>query len=216
MVIPVGGPSHRSASGPSLGTRAPCDRCVNQRPLLKCKPGTAKGKSTACEPCYKAKASCSWTKAAGGVAWKQRRMEAKEHDKEDDKEDDEDDGEGDFVIPPALMQEHRYALGALTTTLSTLLKEFKGYNCEQWDLQACQVRGLKALQREMKKANALKVKELKVTTKGKEKAAEVPEELSESGDEEEQIEGKGSEGREAVEGEDRDVEMGTVPSASVM
>ncbi|KAG6326402.1 hypothetical protein ID866_12687, partial [Astraeus odoratus] len=122
----------------------------------------ARGKSTACEACCKAKASCSWSKAAGGVTWKQRRTEAKEDDGEDDKGDDEDDGEGDFTVLPALAQEHRDMLGALTTTLSALLKEFKGYHCEQWDLHARQVKGLKALQREMRKANALKAKELEV------------------------------------------------------
>ncbi|KAG6326981.1 hypothetical protein ID866_12108 [Astraeus odoratus] len=216
VVIPVGGPSHRSASGPSSGTRAPCDRCVNRRPLLKCEPGTVKGKSTTCKPCCKAKASCSWMKAAGGAAWKQRRMEAKEDDEEDNEEDNEDNGKGDFTVPPALVQEHRDMLGTLTTTLSVLLKEFKGYHHKQWDLQAHQVRGLKALQREMKKANALKAKELKVTTKGKEKAVEVPEELSESSNEEEQIKGEGSKGGEAIEGEDGDVEMGAAPLASVM
>ncbi|KAG6327941.1 hypothetical protein ID866_11148, partial [Astraeus odoratus] len=218
MVIPAGGSMCRSASGLSSGTRAPCDRCASQRPLLKCEPGVAKGKSTACEPCHKAKASCSWSKAAGGAMWKRRRMEAKEDNGEDKEEDDEDDDEGDFVVLLALMQEHRDMLSAWTTTLSVLLKEFKGYHHEQWDLQACQVRGLKALQREMKKANALKVRELKATTKGKEKAAEVPEESSESSNEEEQIKGKGGKGREVVEGEDgdADVEMGTAPSASVM
>ncbi|KAG6328164.1 hypothetical protein ID866_10925 [Astraeus odoratus] len=152
-----------------------------------------------------------WSKAAGGAMQKQRRMEAKE-------DDEDNDDEGDFTVLLALTQEHRDALGALTTTLSALLKEFKGYHHKQWDLQAHQVKGLKALQREMKKANALKVRELKATTKVKEKAAEVPEESSESGDEEEQIKGKGSEGREVVKGEDADadVEMGAAPSASVM
>ncbi|KAG6327829.1 hypothetical protein ID866_11260 [Astraeus odoratus] len=73
-------------------------------------------------------------------------------------------------------------------TLSVLLKEFKGYCHEQWDLQACQMRGLKALQKEMKKANTLKVKELEATTKGKKKTVEVSEESLESGNEEEEIE----------------------------
>ncbi|KAG6326493.1 hypothetical protein ID866_12596, partial [Astraeus odoratus] len=121
MIIPAGGSMCRSASG------------------------MAKGKSTACKSCHKAKASCSWSKAAGGVLHKWRRMQTKEDDGEDD---NEDDGEGDFAVPPALAQEHRDALGALMTTLSTLLKEFKGYCHDQWDLQACQVRGLKALQKE--------------------------------------------------------------------
>ncbi|KAG6326348.1 hypothetical protein ID866_12741 [Astraeus odoratus] len=163
----------------------------------------ARGKSTACKPCCKAKASCSWSKAAGGVTWKQRRTEAKEDNREDNKGDDEDDGEGDFMVPPALAQEHRDMLGALMTTLSTLLKEFKGYCHEQWDLHACQVKGLKALQREMRKANALKVKELKVTTKGKEKVTEVMEKSSESSNEEEQAKGKGGEDGDG----DRDIEM---------
>ncbi|KAG6326555.1 hypothetical protein ID866_12534 [Astraeus odoratus] len=127
-----------------------------------------------------------------------------------DEGDDEDDGEGDFVVPPALMQEHRDALGALTMTLSTLLKEFKGYRREQWDLHTRQVKGLKALQREMRKANALKAKELKVTTKGKEKVTEVMEESSESGDEEEQAKGEGGEDRDG----DGDIEMGAGPLAS--
>ncbi|KAG6326038.1 hypothetical protein ID866_13051, partial [Astraeus odoratus] len=132
--------------------------------------GTAKGKLTTCEPCHKVKVSCSWSKAAGGATWKQRRMEAKEDNREDNEEDDEDNGKEDFMVPPALAQEHRDTLGTLTMTLSVLLKEFKGYHCKQWDLQAHQVRGLKALQKEMKKANALKAKELEATTKGKEKA----------------------------------------------
>ncbi|KAG6328373.1 hypothetical protein ID866_10716 [Astraeus odoratus] len=146
-----------------------------------------------------AKKEADWLKAAGGAMQNRRRMEAKENDDEDDEEDDEDNGEGDFVVPPALVQEHRDTLSTLMTTLSALLKEFKGYCHEQWDLQACQVRGLKALQREMKKANALKVKELEATTKGKEKVAEVPEESLESGNEGEQIEGEGGEGGEAIE-----------------
>ncbi|KAG6325996.1 hypothetical protein ID866_13093, partial [Astraeus odoratus] len=37
------------------------------------------------------------------------------------------EGEGSFVVPPALVQEHRDALGTLTMTLSALLKEFKRY-----------------------------------------------------------------------------------------
>ncbi|KAG6327790.1 hypothetical protein ID866_11299 [Astraeus odoratus] len=191
MIIPAGGLTHRSTSG------------------------TAKGKLTACESCHKVKASCSWSKAAGGVLHKWRRMQTKEDDGEDD---EEDNGKGDFVVPPALVQEHRDTLGALTTTLSVLLKEFKGYCHDQWDLQAHQVRGLKALQKEMKKANALKVKELEISTKGKERAAELLEELSESGEEEEEVE-DGNEGG-VTEGEgnngDRDMEMGAVPSASIM
>ncbi|KAG6328051.1 hypothetical protein ID866_11038 [Astraeus odoratus] len=168
----------------------------------------AKGKSTTCEPCHKVKVSCSWSKAAGGATQKHRRMQSKEDDRDnEDDEDDEAEGKGDFVVPPALMQEHRDMLGALMMTLSMLLKEFKGYHHDQWDLQAHQVRGLKALQKEMKKANALKVKELKATTKGKEKAAEVSEESLESGNEEEQMEGKGGKG-------DGDVKMGAGPSAS--
>ncbi|KAG6326070.1 hypothetical protein ID866_13019 [Astraeus odoratus] len=109
------------------------------------------------------------------------------------------------------MQEHRDTLGALMT-LSALLKEFKGYCCEQWDLHACQVKGLKALQREMRKANALKVKELEVTTKGKEKVTEVTEESLESGNEEEQAEGEGGKDGDG----DGDIEMGAGPSASAM
>ncbi|KAG6327566.1 hypothetical protein ID866_11523 [Astraeus odoratus] len=218
MVIPAGGSMHRSISGLSSGTQAPCDRCVSQRPLLRCIPGMAKGKSTTCKSCHKVKVSCSWSKAAGGVAHKWRRTQTKEDDGEDNKEDDEDDGEGDFVVPPALAQEHRDALGALTTTLSALLKEFKGYCHDQWDLQAHQVRGLKALQKEMKKANALKAKELKISTKGKEKAAELSEESSESSEEEEEAE-DGNEGGAAEGGGnngDRDVEMGAAPLASAM
>ncbi|KAG6326726.1 hypothetical protein ID866_12363 [Astraeus odoratus] len=169
MVIPAGGSTHR------------------------CVPGMAKGKSTACESCHKAKVSCSWSKAAGGVVHKQRRTQTKEDDGEDDKEDDKDDGEGDFAVPPALELEHRDLLSALTMTLSTLLKEFRGYRHDQWDLQACQVRGLKALQKEMKKANALKAKELEISTKGKEKAAELSEESLESSEKEEEVE-DGNEG----------------------
>ncbi|KAG6326889.1 hypothetical protein ID866_12200, partial [Astraeus odoratus] len=106
----------------------------------------------------------------GGSSHRPRRN----RDDEDNK-DNEAEGECDFAVPPALTQEHRDMLSALMTTLSALLKEFKGYCHKQWDLQACQVRGFKALQREMRKANALKAKELEATTKGKEKAAEVTE-----------------------------------------
>ncbi|KAG6328387.1 hypothetical protein ID866_10702, partial [Astraeus odoratus] len=132
--------------------------------------------------------TCSWLKAAGGMTCKQRRTQTKEDDEEEDEDDDEDDSERDFMVPLALMQEHRDMLGTLMMTLGALLKEIRGYHCEQWDLHACQVKGLKALQREMRKANALKAKELKATTKGKEKAAEVLEESSESSEEEEEIE----------------------------
>ncbi|KAG6327924.1 hypothetical protein ID866_11165 [Astraeus odoratus] len=90
-----------------------------------------------------------------------------EDDKEDNEEDDETEGEGNFVVPLALAQEHRDALGALTTTLSMLLKEFKGFCHEQWDLQAHQVKGLKALQKEMKTANALKAKSLRPPPKAR-------------------------------------------------
>ncbi|KAG6327155.1 hypothetical protein ID866_11934 [Astraeus odoratus] len=218
VVIPAGGSTHRSISGPSLGTQAPCDRCMSQRPPLRCIPGMAKGKSTACESCHKVKVSCSWSKAARGVAHKWRRTQTKEDNGEDDKEDDEDDGEGDFAVLPALVQEHRDALGALTTTLSTLLKEFKGYCHDQWDLQAHQVRGLKALQKEMKKANALKAKELEISTKGKEKAVELSEESLESGEEEEEAKDSNEGGATEGGGDngDRDVEMGAAPSASAM
>ncbi|KAG6328685.1 hypothetical protein ID866_10405 [Astraeus odoratus] len=103
-----------------------------------------------------------WSKAAGGPTCKQRRTQTQGDDGEDDdNEGDEMEGDGDFVCPAERIQ------GLL---------------------QAHQVRGLKALQKEMKKANALKTKELKATTKGKEKTAEVSEESSESGDEEEEIE----------------------------
>ncbi|KAG6327577.1 hypothetical protein ID866_11512, partial [Astraeus odoratus] len=185
----------------------------------QCIPGTAKGKSTTCKPCHKVKASCSWSKAAGGATQKWRRMQSKEDNGDDeDNEDDEAEGEGDFMVLPALMQEHRDMLGTLMMTLSALLKEFKGYHCDQWDLQACQVRGLKALQKEMKMANALKAKELKATTKGKEKAAEVSEESSESGDEEEEVKDgcKGGVAKGEDRDGDRDIEMGAVPLASVM
>ncbi|KAG6329201.1 hypothetical protein ID866_9891 [Astraeus odoratus] len=138
-------------------------------------------------------------------------MEAKEDDGEDD-DDDDAEGDEDFVVPAALMEEHWDALGALTMTLSALLKEFEGYHHEQWDLQACQVRGLKALQREMRKANTLKAKELEATTKGKEKVAEVMEESLESSDEEEQVKGKDGKDGDG----DRDVEMGAAPWASAM
>ncbi|KAG6328863.1 hypothetical protein ID866_10225 [Astraeus odoratus] len=46
------------------------------------------------------------------------------------------EGDRDFIMSPALVQEHQDVLSALTMTLSTLLKEFKGYYCKQWDLQA--------------------------------------------------------------------------------
>ncbi|KAG6328791.1 hypothetical protein ID866_10298 [Astraeus odoratus] len=154
----------------------------------------------------------SWSKAAGGVIWKQRRMEAKGNDGEDDEKDNEDDSKGNFMVLLALVQEHRDMLSTLTTTLSTLLKEFKGDCHEQWDLHAHQVKGLKALQREMRKANALKAKELEATTKGKEKVTEVTEESLESSDEEEQAEGKGSKDGDR----DGDVEMGVAPLASAM
>ncbi|KAG6329825.1 hypothetical protein ID866_9264 [Astraeus odoratus] len=221
IVIPMGGSSHRSATGPSLGTRAPCDRCMSWRPPLRCELGMARGKLTVCKPCHKAKVSCSWSKAAGGMMHKQRRMQTKEDNKEDDK-NDEDDGEGDSVVLPALAQEHRDALGTLTTTLSMLLKEFRGYHCKQWDLHACQLKGLKALQREMRKVNTLKAKELEATSKGKEKAAEVMEELLESGEEveEEGVKGRGNdEGgvtRDEGDNGDGDVEMGVAPLASAM
>ncbi|KAG6327586.1 hypothetical protein ID866_11503, partial [Astraeus odoratus] len=194
MIIPAGGLMRRSTSG------------------------MAKGKSTACKSCHKAKVSCSWSKAARGVAHKWRRTQTKEDDGEEDEEDNEDDGEGDFVVLPALVQEHWDVLGALTMTLSALLKEFKGYHHDQWDLQARQVRGLKALQKEMKKANALKVKELRISTKGKERVAELSEELLESGKEEEEVEDGNKGGVAEGEGDngDRDVEMGAVPSASIM
>ncbi|KAG6326801.1 hypothetical protein ID866_12288 [Astraeus odoratus] len=199
MVIPAGGSMHRS------------------RPPLRCIPGMAKGKSTACESCRKVKASCSWSKAARGVMRKWRRMQTKEDDREDNEEDNKDDGKGDFAVLPALAQEHRDALGALMTTLSALLKEFKGYCHDQWDLQACQVRGLKALQKEMKKANTLKAKELKISTKGKEKAAELLEESSESSKEEEAKDGnEGGAAEGGGDNGDRDVEMGVAPSASAM
>ncbi|KAG6328281.1 hypothetical protein ID866_10808 [Astraeus odoratus] len=170
--------------------------------------------------------SCSWLKAAREVTWKWRRMQTKEEDGDDG--DNEVEGEGDFAVPPALAQEHRDTLSILMMTFSALLKEFKGYCCEQWDLQVHQVRGLKALQKEMWKANTFKVKELKATTKGKEKAAEVLEELLESGNEEEQVKGKGGKDREVIKGKDgevvegedgdrdRDIEMGAAPLASAM
>ncbi|KAG6328305.1 hypothetical protein ID866_10784 [Astraeus odoratus] len=145
-----------------------------------------------------------WMKAAGGVTQKQRRMEAKEDNGEDNEEDNEDDGEGDFVVLLALVQEHRDKLSALMTILSVLLKEFKGYCCEQQDLQAHQVRGLKALQREMRKANTLKVKELEATAKGKEKVAEVTEESSQSGEEEEEVENSNKGGANEGEGDNGD------------
>ncbi|KAG6328926.1 hypothetical protein ID866_10163 [Astraeus odoratus] len=159
-----------------------------------------------------------WSKTAGGVTWKWRRTEDKEDNGEDNKKDNEDDSEGDFTVLPALVQEHRDVFGALTTTLSTLLKEFKGYCCDQWDLQACQVRRLKALQKEMKKANTLKAKELEATTKGKEKAAEVLEESLESGKGEEEVKDscKGGVAKGGDGDGDRDIEMGAAPSASVM
>ncbi|KAG6328764.1 hypothetical protein ID866_10325 [Astraeus odoratus] len=170
------------------------------------------------DPHSGAKASCSWLKAAAGATWKWRRTEAKEDNGEDDEEDDEDDGEGDFTVPPALMQEHRDMLSTLTTTLSALLKEFRGYHRKQWDLDAHQVKGLKALQREMRKANALKAKELEATTKGKEKAVDVPEESSESSKKEEETkdghEGGVAEGEDEDRDRDVDIEMGTVPLAS--
>ncbi|KAG6325958.1 hypothetical protein ID866_13131 [Astraeus odoratus] len=145
--------------------------------------------------------------------YKQRRMQTQGDNREDDdNEGNETEGEGNFAVLLVLMQEHRDMLSTLTMTLSVLLKEFKGYCHKQWDLQTCQVRGLKALQKEMKKANTLKAKELEATTKGKEKAAEVSEESLESSNEEEQIEGKGGEDRDG----DGDVKMGTAPSASAM
>ncbi|KAG6328094.1 hypothetical protein ID866_10995 [Astraeus odoratus] len=127
--------------------------------------------------------------------------EAKEDDREDNyNEGNETEGEGDFAVPPALTQEHRDMLSTLMMTLSTLLKEFKGYCPEQWDLQACQV------------------KELEATTKGKEKAAEVLEELSESGEEEEDVKDGNEGGVTKGEGDNRDgdMEMGVAPLASAM
>ncbi|KAG6328818.1 hypothetical protein ID866_10271 [Astraeus odoratus] len=150
-----------------------------------------------------------WMKPTGGSMCKWRRMQTKEDDTEGD--------DNDFAVPAVLAEEHRDVLSALTTTLSALLKEFKGYHHEQWDLQACQVRGLKALKKEMRKA-----KELKSLTKGKEKAAELLEESLESSDEDEEeeevAEGKGSNEEGAVEGKgsdgDGDIEMSAMPSES--
>ncbi|KAG6330008.1 hypothetical protein ID866_9081 [Astraeus odoratus] len=105
-------------------------------------------------------------------------------------------------------------LGTLMVTLSMLLKELKGYHHEQWDLHAHQVKRLKALQREMRKANALKAKELVATTKGKEKAVEVLEESLESGNKEEEEEVKGRGGNKGDN--ETDVKMSAAPSASAM
>ncbi|KAG6331938.1 hypothetical protein ID866_7152 [Astraeus odoratus] len=132
--------------------------------------------------------------AAGGGPWKWRRTQAKEGNREDNVNDNEGmEGDDSFVVLAAFAEVHWDALG---------------------------VRGLKALQKEMRKANALKAKELKALTKGKEKAAELLEESSESSDKEEEVEGEGGDKEEVVEGKgsdgDRDVEMGTEPSASAM
>ncbi|KAG6329986.1 hypothetical protein ID866_9104 [Astraeus odoratus] len=144
---------------------------------------------------------------ARGGPCKWRRTQAKEDNGGDDNKDEDKEGDNsDFAVLAALVEEHQDTLGTLTMTLT------------------CQVKGLKALQREMRKANALKVKEIEAITKGKEKAVEPLEELLKSGNEEEEIKGKGNEEGEVIKGKggevvegvggDEDVEMGMVPSAS--
>ncbi|KAG6332823.1 hypothetical protein ID866_6267 [Astraeus odoratus] len=70
----------------------------------------------------------------------------------------------------------------------------------------------------MKKANALKTKELEATTKGKEKAVEVSEELLESSKEEEEVKDGNEGGVTEDEGNNRDedMEMGVAPLTSAM
>ncbi|KAG6330087.1 hypothetical protein ID866_9002 [Astraeus odoratus] len=197
------GSVYRSTNEPPMGSRDPCDRCVNWWPPHKCKLGKVKGKSTACKPCHKAKASCTWTKTARGGPCKQRRTQVKEGNRNNNDDNDNVEGlgevEDDFTVLAHLTEEYGDMLGTLMTTLSALLKEFKGYHCKQWDLQACQVRGLKALQMEMRKANTLKANELGVISKGKEKAAELESSSSESSNKEEDIEDKDSNGGRDVE-----------------
>ncbi|KAG6326509.1 hypothetical protein ID866_12580 [Astraeus odoratus] len=145
VVVPlqVAKPSGRMTMGGSStpacrasGVQDPCTWCCNKGTL--CVLGAAKGKTMACKVCHHAKV--------------QRSEEAEEIEAVN-VDEEEDEEQPHFAVPQHLMEEHRDALRALTTTLDTLVIE--------------------TIANELQRVNDLKEEEMgRSKGKGKEKAQE--------------------------------------------
>ncbi|KAG6327087.1 hypothetical protein ID866_12002 [Astraeus odoratus] len=153
----VAGPS---ASGcRASGVQDPCTRCCNKG--TPCMLSAAKGKTMACKACHHAKVSCSWTKKTAGELRKQKQVQRSEEAEEIEVvkvDEDEDEERLHFAVLQHLMEEHQDALGALMTTLDTLVAT----------LQA-----IETITNKLQRANDLKEEEMgRSKGKGKEKAQE--------------------------------------------
>ncbi|KAG6325690.1 hypothetical protein ID866_13399, partial [Astraeus odoratus] len=120
-----------------------------------CVLGAAKGKTTACEACCHAKASCSWLKKIVRELrkWKQvwRSEEAEETE----------------VIDVDVDKDKE----ALTTTLDILSTDFLAFQQDSWNLSMSILRAMEAIADELQQSNDLKEEEMG-KGKGKEKAKE--------------------------------------------
>ncbi|KAG6326452.1 hypothetical protein ID866_12637 [Astraeus odoratus] len=191
----VGGsstPAHRAS-----GVQDPCTRCHNKG--TPCVLGAAKGKTTACKVCHHAKVSCSWSKRMAGESRKRKRVQRLEEVDEIEAVnmgEDEDEEWPHFAVPQHLVEEHRDALGALTTTLDTLFTDFLAFRWDSWNLGMSILRAMEAIANELQQSNDLK-EEAMGKGKGKERAKE---------------EGP----RRRTEDDDRDTEMGRAGPSSLV
>ncbi|KAG6327261.1 hypothetical protein ID866_11828 [Astraeus odoratus] len=141
-------------AGPSVtgrrasGVQDPCTRCHNKG--TPCVLGTAKGKTMACEACHHAKET--------------------EDTEVVDVDKDEDEERPHFAVLQHLAEEHRDALGALTTTLDTLSMDFLEFWRDSWNLGVAMLQAIESVADELRRANNLKEEEMgRGKGKGKEK-----------------------------------------------
>ncbi|KAG6326611.1 hypothetical protein ID866_12478 [Astraeus odoratus] len=154
------------------GVQDLCTQCRNKG--TPCVLGAAKGKTTACEACHHAKVSCSWSKRMVGESRKQKQVWRSEEVDEIEAVDvgkDEDKEQPHFVVPQHLAEEHRDALGALTTTLDMLSTDFLTFRQDSWNLGMSILRAMEAIADELQQSNDLK-EEAMGKGKGKERAKE--------------------------------------------
>ncbi|KAG6325704.1 hypothetical protein ID866_13385 [Astraeus odoratus] len=106
--------------------------------------------------------------------WKQaQRLEEAEEIEVVNMDEEEDKEWLHFAVLQHLTEEHRDALGALTTTLDMLSMDFLEFWQDLWNLRVATLRAIETIADELRRANDLKEEEMgRSKGKGKEKAQE--------------------------------------------
>ncbi|KAG6327538.1 hypothetical protein ID866_11551 [Astraeus odoratus] len=171
--LQVAKPSGRMTVG--LWGTGPMHEVCNKGTL--CVLGTAKGKTMACEVCWHAKVSCSWTKRMTDEKHKQKRAHGSEEMEEreiidvDRDEEEEEEEWSHFAVLTHLAEEHWDALGSLTATLDTLSTDFCTFWQDSWEVSMEMLGVMGVIACQLRRASDLKEEEMG-RSKGKERAKE--------------------------------------------